>query len=248
MISNRFKIGEDYPCLPPPTFLEVVDQQLGFHESGNENFDSPSYIQTDSPDTAGPSHTHQDMDAPSAQWLPSPSNNLGLPVEGTRNTLLVSSKADDGSTDKFCPDASFYLQNHNVEVDDQMDIHHLPPYELALELVQRYLKQIHEWLPIIPQDFENQVRIYYAESQAVSAEWLAILNLVFAIGTRHRFLLNAPRGLGEDQQREEVMYMSRAIRLLRPRSANLLTSSPDLPLVQVRNRLPPNVIYTKSYR
>ncbi|KAF2131023.1 hypothetical protein P153DRAFT_209056 [Dothidotthia symphoricarpi CBS 119687] len=138
----------------------------------------------------------------------------------------------EGSSNEFCPDSSFYLYDHNVEVDDEVDVHQFPSFELASKLLQQYLGQVHGWLPMIPQDFEGQVRRYYEESQMVPAEWLAMLNLVFAIGSRHYYLINTQRQAGENQRHEHALYMSRAIQLLRSRSADLLTTSPNLPLVQ----------------
>jgi hypothetical protein len=59
-------------------------------------------------------------------------------------------------------------------------------------------------------------------------KWRAVLNLVFAIGEKHRQLIE-----GRDQPRDHLVYMTRAIRLLDLDNVSILAMSPDVTVLQV---------------
>lgn len=138
----------------------------------------------------------------------------------------------------YASDGSSYIGAKQVEVDTRVDAHALPPFEIASRLFQHYSKTVHDWFPFLPFAFEAQMRIYYTTPHQVSDHWLATLNLVFAIGARHSFLVNETEQSQEglDAGRESVQYLSRALQLLRVKEDALLIPNPEVPLVQVSER------------
>lgn len=119
----------------------------------------------------------------------------------------------------------------DVQLDSSVDPYYKIPFERASELFDRYLATAHDWLPIVPGAFEEQFRTYYDLSHNVPNRWLAILNLIFAIGARStRFAHDEHLRTSEE---EETDYVSRAVKLLCADGDFLFTSDPDLPLVQV---------------
>lgn len=70
----------------------------------------------------------------------------------------------------------------------QIDAYALPPRDLANSLVNVYFETVHPLFPIIYKGlFENQFEVLYQtqDPAKVAGKWLAIMNLVFAIGARH---------------------------------------------------------------
>jgi len=70
----------------------------------------------------------------------------------------------------------------------QIDAYALPPRDLANSLINVYFETVHPLFPIIYKGlFENQFEVLYQTQDPgkVAGKWLAIMNLVFAIGARH---------------------------------------------------------------
>ncbi|KAG0128381.1 hypothetical protein HOY82DRAFT_489240 [Tuber indicum] len=70
----------------------------------------------------------------------------------------------------------------------QIDAYALPPKDLANSLVNVYFETVHPLFPIIYKGlFKNQFELLYQtrDPGKVARKWLAIMNLVFAIGARH---------------------------------------------------------------
>jgi hypothetical protein len=73
----------------------------------------------------------------------------------------------------------------------------------------------------------------YEQEYQFPRKWRAILNLVFAIGARHARLIDSSGWqAGSIEYHDDILYISRAVQLLGIQEA-LLTSKPDLSLVQV---------------
>ncbi|KAG0635154.1 hypothetical protein HOY80DRAFT_1012039 [Tuber brumale] len=74
----------------------------------------------------------------------------------------------------------------------QIDAYALPPKDLANSLVNVYFETVHPLFPIIYKGlFKNQFELLYQtrDPARVARKWLAIMNLVFAIGARHLSLV-----------------------------------------------------------
>jgi hypothetical protein len=132
-------------------------------------------------------------------------------------------------------DSNFYLDSQNIEIEAMVDPYELPPLETAERLFACYTDTIHSWFPILPQEFEDQFHNYYKSvnlqrSFQVPEKWQAVLNLVFAIGARYSHLIKAS-WRGDD--RDHLLYMTRAVRMLGIRDITKMISGPDLLWIQV---------------
>lgn len=126
---------------------------------------------------------------------------------------------------------NFYLDAESAALDVEVNPHDLPPRDLAEKLLDCYMKTVHKSFPILPPQFEDQFRRYFDALAAkkpfkVPDKWLAILNLVLAIGARYSHLINAE---WQGEVRDHLVYMARALRLLGPWP---FAAAPDLALIQ----------------
>ncbi|KAF7671197.1 hypothetical protein GT037_010758 [Alternaria burnsii] len=130
--------------------------------------------------------------------------------------------------------STFYLDNEGIEIDYAVEPYKLPTIEVAQRLIQRYMHTVHDTFPVLSQEtFINQVRGYYASVTQgtpcdMSETWLAMLNLVFAIGARFSHLTEAD---WQADSRDHIVYQSRAqiLDLGEPSLAH----QPDLARIQV---------------
>ncbi|KAL5401958.1 hypothetical protein PMIN03_011084 [Paraphaeosphaeria minitans] len=133
---------------------------------------------------------------------------------------------------------SFYLDNDAFDVDDAVDPYELPPMETAQKLVESYMHTVQDSFPILPRSsFTGNFRAYYESvgqglPLAAPDMWLAILNLVFAIGARYSHLTQAD---WRADDRDHLIYQSRAHILGLHRSP--LASNPNLMQVQLTGLL-----------
>lgn len=130
------------------------------------------------------------------------------------------------TTPEYAPDATFYTPHQTLEIDYLVEINDLPSPQVAHELFSHYIHTVHDWFPILPFPFEEQIRHHYATGDFVPNKWLAMLNLVFAIGARHQSLL-------EGKERQDNRYLSRAVQLLGIQESVLVPLQLDISSVQV---------------
>jgi hypothetical protein len=136
-------------------------------------------------------------------------------------------------------DYYFYLDDQELVEIDQVDPHTIPPAETATRLFEFYQRAVHGPFRILDYQFEDQLGTYYEVTQAggmmdVDPKWSAILNLVFAIGARYSHLVGAD---WQADNRDHLVYMSRAVHFLGLKSISSLICAPDRLLIQVRVRL-----------
>lgn len=115
------------------------------------------------------------------------------------------------SNDKNIANANFYLDDESLEVDLSAQGFQLPPYQTAERLLESYLVNVQNTLPIL-QDvlFRSQfARLFSSppDYSSISNKWLGLLNLVFAIGQRYMDLTGETRAPDDEDHR---MYWSRA--------------------------------------
>ena len=127
-------------------------------------------------------------------------------------------------------ETAFYLDSESLDVQITVDAYQLPSAEVARELLTCFMRTVHGSFPILPRSFDKQFEKYFdamgkGARLQVPEKWLAILNLVFAIGSRFSHLTNMDwRG----DERQHLVYMTRAVRLLGQDTDNILLSAPDL--------------------
>ena len=134
--------------------------------------------------------------------------------------------------------STFYLDNDDVEVDYRLNPYELPPLETAQRLLDGYMDTVQDSFPILPRSsFTNNLHRYYQSLRqgtpfAVPNRWLAIVNLVFAVGAKYSHLIQAD---WQADDRDHIIYQSRAHILGLHESS--LVSDPDLMQVQATSLL-----------
>lgn len=130
--------------------------------------------------------------------------------------------------------STFYLDGEGVEVEYNVDPYALPTIEVAQRLFDRYMSTVQDTFPVLAkQIFTDQVRHYFTSAiqgtpYRVPEKWLAILNLVFAIGARFSDLTEAD---WQADSRDHIIYQSRAHMLNLEEPS--LVHQPDLLRVQI---------------
>lgn len=101
--------------------------------------------------------------------------------------------------------ANYFLDDLEILAAGQTDELYWPSKEAATQLVESYFQNLHASFPFIGKlVFWEQFRWFYANSDArPSGKWIAILNLIFAIASRHKCLV-------QKQFRAELPYFTRA--------------------------------------
>jgi hypothetical protein len=95
-------------------------------------------------------------------------------------------------------------------MDYSVDPYALPNIEVAQRLLDCYTNTVQNVFPILAKKvFTNEVRDYFAATMPypVPEKWLAILNLVFAIGARFSYLTETD---WQPDSRDHIIYQSRA--------------------------------------
>ncbi|KAH7075917.1 hypothetical protein BKA63DRAFT_413895 [Paraphoma chrysanthemicola] len=174
-------------------------------------------------------HEHE---SGNAHWTPS---LHGEPQEVAGESPLL--RIEGNTALKYTPDASFYLPNTVLALDPFIAPYETPPADVAYRLIPHYLHTCHEWIPLLPYDFEAQVAQYYSLQNEVTNKWLAIFNLVLAIGARQSYMTNRTAHASIDKVREDLPYISRAIHLLGLKDSALMITDPDLLQVQCHGLL-----------
>jgi hypothetical protein len=132
-------------------------------------------------------------------------------------------------------DSTFYLDSDDLDVGLMVDPYELPPLETAEMLVDCYLKTVHSSFPIVSDVFKDQFRTYSNSVKQgrrfqVPKHWQATLNLVFAIGAQYSHLMQAE---WQADERDHLIYMTRAIRILRLDKIAASLHAPSLSIIRV---------------
>ena len=110
-------------------------------------------------------------------------------------------------------DASYHCDDLTVLIDDRVEPFEMPPQATANMLYQTYMDIVHPLFPIIgKKNFTPQYQTFVSSNyqEMVPHDWLAILNLIFAIAARYSHLIKAEwRG----SSRDHLIYFTRARRL-----------------------------------
>lgn len=124
---------------------------------------------------------------------------------------------------------NYHLDDLDISVPGPVETYAMPSRQLADQLFDVYLRTVQPFFPIINRPlFTAQYRTFYENHAQPGDKWLAILNMIFAIGAKHAHLINAPwRGDSGDH----LLYLTRA-RIL-SMNGDILFSHPDLQQVQV---------------
>lgn len=115
-------------------------------------------------------------------------------------------------------------------LQDIVDTLQVPPQLTAKRLVDSYFQVAHNSLPFIGKVFFlSQFQLFYSDPMARPGKrWMAVLNMVFAIASRHSSLIGGPSA---SAYHEHTVYFSRAWSLSMHNAA--LLEPPNLQQVQI---------------
>jgi hypothetical protein len=108
---------------------------------------------------------------------------------------------------------SFWTDNKDVDVDFFVNPFDLPQSGVGERLLGCYMSKVHDSFPILPRKtFEDQFRKCFTalangNAPQLSPKWQAILNLVFAIGTKYTHVSKA---IWRADERDHLIYQARA--------------------------------------
>ncbi|KAF7125935.1 hypothetical protein CNMCM5793_002294 [Aspergillus hiratsukae] len=126
---------------------------------------------------------------------------------------------------------SYHLDDLNIPLMDDVDPYDLPPKELADRFFAAYLDSVHPAFEIIRETiFVTQYRQFFKQPFKPPRRWLAILNMIFALGCRYCLLLN-DGVVANDEDWDHLVYFNRARKLCLGETA--LFEHTDLQQIQV---------------
>ena len=142
--------------------------------------------------------------------------------ENSRNLQFMS---DDGIAD-----STYHCDDLAIMAPDQVEPFEHPPRQVVEFLLQTYLDSVHPSFPIIGKmNFYNQVQNYLNDDNAMPGNnWLAILNLIFAIAAKYSHLVQSE---SRGDERDHIIYFTRA-RLL-SMDGDWILSQPELQRIQI---------------
>lgn len=105
-------------------------------------------------------------------------------------------------------ESTYHCDDLSMLVLDHVEPYEVPSRPTADRLFEHYLDTVHPSFPIIGKTtFLDQYRTYLSTNLQAGANWLAILNLIFAIGAKYSRLIRADWG---GKEGDDVIYFTRA--------------------------------------
>ena len=124
--------------------------------------------------------------------------------------------------------SSYHCDDIDITLPEEVDRYAVPSPVTVDKLFNVYMDTVHPSFPIISKTAFSEQYHEFARGERVRPNWLAILNLMFAIGAKHSHLVQAEwRGHVDDH----LVYFTRA-RLLGFDGDNILGHA-DLQTVQI---------------
>ena len=103
--------------------------------------------------------------------------------------------------------SSYHCDDMDITISEEVDQYAVPPPATVDKLFNVYMDTVHPTFPIINKTAFTEQYHQYARGEDVRPKWLAILNLIFAIGAKHSHLVQADwRGDVNDH----LVYFTRA--------------------------------------
>ncbi|RHZ62029.1 uncharacterized protein CDV56_108783 [Aspergillus thermomutatus] len=149
----------------------------------------------------------------------------GTPLAET----AASESRTSGDGSRALISVSYFLDDQDLLLDQGIAPYDRPSRNVGDKLIHLYFNAVHPSFPIVGRiPFMQQYAIYYSRPNIrPPGKWLAILNLIFALGSKFGHLLSEPWTKGTDGPLE---YFSRAQRL--NFTSCLLFDHPNLQQVQ----------------
>lgn len=127
-------------------------------------------------------------------------------------------------------ESNYHLDDFPIFTFEAVDPYEIPTPDIANHLFNAYMARVHPSFPVVGRlNLTNQFRRFISGTvQSPPEKWLAVLNMIFAIGAQYSHLINA-EWKGDD--RDHLIYFTRA-RLLNINSETLF-EHPDLQQIQI---------------
>lgn len=127
-------------------------------------------------------------------------------------------------------DTSYHLDDFAVTSYEAVDPYEYPTPEVARQLFNAYMARVHPTFPIVGKaNLTTQFNKFVSgQVQRPPEKWLAIINMIFAIGAKYSHLIQAD---WKGDERDHLIYFTRA-RLLSI-SSDTLFQHPDLQSIQI---------------
>ncbi|KAF9886445.1 hypothetical protein FE257_011477 [Aspergillus nanangensis] len=124
---------------------------------------------------------------------------------------------------------SYHLDDLNIPFLESVDPYDLPPKDVADQYFAAYMESVHPSFMVIRHEtYAAQYRQFFSQPSRPPRRWLAILNMIFAIGCRYCQFMQQ----GEDPDTtNDLIYLNRARKL--SLSGNVLFEHADLQQIQV---------------
>ena len=145
-------------------------------------------------------------------WL----HKLGGEVDCDRDPAIAScvsspgpNSPSNGHGDSCIALSNYYLDDLDLPCVNHLDAYEVPTREAAGRLFNAYLSSVHPSFPIIGvSTFASQFQAFFSQpTLKPGRKWLAILNLIFAIGARFVYLTDSSL---HQHGKEHMTYFSRA--------------------------------------
>lgn len=156
-----------------------------------------------------------------------------LQREAEHRSQGLPGSLEPGQSKRQDDDLALHAVNYHLDDLDistgPVETYAVPPRNLADHYFDNYLRTVHPFFPIISRPlFTAQYKTFFDSKAQPGDKWLAILNMIFAIGAKHAALIEAP-WRGDDK--DHLVYLTRARSL--SMNGDTLFSHPDLQQVQV---------------
>ncbi|KEF58719.1 uncharacterized protein A1O9_06645 [Exophiala aquamarina CBS 119918] len=127
-------------------------------------------------------------------------------------------------------DTSYHLDDVPITTFEAVDPYEMPSRETAQHLFNAYIARVHPSFPIVGKlNLSNQFQKFISGTvQRPPEKWLAIINLIFAIGATYSHLIEAEWA---GDERDHLIYFTRA-RMLSMNSETIF-HHPDLQQIQI---------------
>ncbi|KPI44660.1 putative transcriptional regulatory protein [Cyphellophora attinorum] len=127
-------------------------------------------------------------------------------------------------------DTSYHLDDFAVTTFEAVDPYEYPTPDVARHLFNAYMTRVHPTFPIVGKaNLTTQFNKFVSgQVQRPPEKWLAIINMIFAIGAKYSHLTQAE---WKGDERDHLIYFTRA-RLLSV-SSDTLFQHPDLQSIQI---------------
>ncbi|RHZ67268.1 hypothetical protein CDV55_102357 [Aspergillus turcosus] len=166
------------------------------------------------------------------QKLEDEAENRSRMFDGNFEMLGLDEQSPPQKNDVPIATMSYHLDDLNIPLMDDVDPYDLPPKELADRFFAAYMDSVHPAFEVIRKTiFVTQYRQFFKQPSKPPRRWLAILNMIFALGCRYCLLLNDGAGVASDEDWDDLVYFNRARKLCLGETA--LFEHTDLQQIQV---------------